>query len=94
MNPNEIATRQDIYLLQQKVDKLTNLIEKLQSNPDSGIQEVYLTSKEVTDTFKISKSHLCDLRIEGKIPYSDSFGVLLYPKSEIENILKNGGGKR
>lgn len=94
MNPNEIATKQDIYLLQEKINMLIDLIKKLQSDKSCGSQETYLTSKEVTETFKISKSHLSDLRIEGKIPYSDTFGVLLYSKSEIESIIKNGGKNR
>jgi hypothetical protein len=36
---------------------------------------------------KVSKSQLHDLRIENKIPYSKPFGILIYPKSEIEKII-------
>ncbi|MCX6291628.1 MAG: helix-turn-helix domain-containing protein [Bacteroidetes bacterium] len=89
MNPNDIATKQDINQLHDKLSLLLEEIAKIKSPVENPAQEKYLTSREVSETYKISKSHLTDLRTEGKIPYSKPFGVLLYPKSEIEKIIKN-----
>ena len=88
MNVNEIATKEDILVLQQKINSLIATVESLKSSSTTKKDETYLTSKEVMELFKISKSHLSDLRIEGRIPYMKPFGVLLYPKSEIDKILR------
>ncbi len=90
MTMNEIATKQDLHLLHEKINNLIDSVGKLNYFPQNIAEEVYLTSKEVTEIFKISKSHLADLRIEGKIPYSEPFGILLYPKSEIEQLIRKG----
>jgi hypothetical protein len=89
MNPNEIATKQDIDLIHEKLNAVLRELQKSNHANPSATDEVYLTSKQVMDTYKISKSHLTDLRIEGKIPYSNGFGILLYPKSKIESILNS-----
>lgn len=87
MTPNEIATKEDINLLHEKLNLLLKEIAKITSVAEYLRQETYLTSSEVCKHYKISKSHLTDLRIENKIPYSKPFGILIYPKSEIENII-------
>lgn len=89
MNPNDIATKQDLQLLQEIINLLREEITKIKSPAENPRQETYLTSKEVIEMYKVSKSHLTDLRIEGKIPYSNPFGILIYPKSEIEKIIKD-----
>lgn len=88
MNPNDIATKQDINQLQEKLTQLLDAFEKSKLSAKVSQEETYLTSKEVSETYKISKSQLSDLRLERKIPYSKPFGVLIYPKSEIEKIIK------
>ena len=65
-------------------------VAKIKSPTEKAGQEIYLTSREVIETYKISKSQLSDLRIEKKIPYYKPFGILIYPKSEIEKIIKKG----
>ncbi len=89
MNPNDIATKQDLLLLHEKINLLREEITKIKSPAENPRQETYLTSKEVIEMYKVSKSHLTDLRTEGKIPYSNPFGILIYPKSEIESIIKD-----
>jgi hypothetical protein len=89
MTTNEIATKQDINLLHEKINLLMEEIAKIKSPAENSRQGTYLNSREVCETYKISKSHLTDLRIEGKIPYSKPFGILLYPKSEIEKIISD-----
>ena len=68
MNPNEIATKQDINLLHEKMNLLMEEVAKIKSPANNAHQETYLTSKEVIETYKISKSQLSDIRIERKIP--------------------------
>ena len=89
MNPDEIATKQDLNLLHEKINLLINEVAKIKTTGDNPRQEIYLTSKEVIETYKISKSQLSDLRIEKKIPYSKPFGIIIYPKSEIEKIIED-----
>ena len=78
---------QDINQLLIKINLLTQEIAKINLPAESHFQETYLTSKDVMEIYKISKSQLSDLRIERKIPYSKPFGVIIYPKSEIEKII-------
>ena len=87
MNPNDIATKQDINMLHEKINLLLNEITKMKSSEEKSRHETYLTSREVVKIYKLSKSHLTDLRVEGKIPHSKPFGIYLYPQSEIENII-------
>ncbi len=88
MNTNEIATKQDFDLLHQKVNLLLEEVAILKSTGKNPRQEIYLTSAEVMETYKISKSQLTDLRNERKIPHSKPFGIIIYPKSEIEKIIQ------
>jgi hypothetical protein len=87
MNTSEIATKQDINLLHEKMNQLLEEIARLRTTGKNSKLEIYLTSTEVMETYKISKSQLSDLRIEKKIPHSKPFGILIYPKSEIEKII-------
>ena len=89
MNTSEIATKQDFDLLHEKINLLLEEVAKLKSTGKNPRQEIYLTSAEVMETYKISKSQLTDLRNERKIPHSKPFGILIYPKSEIEKIIKD-----
>jgi hypothetical protein len=88
MNIQEIATKEDIVALHQKLNSLIATVDRLIHTPDTSKNEKYLTSKEVMEMLRISKSHLNDLRIEGKIPHTKPYGVILYPKAEIEKMLK------
>jgi len=88
MNASEIATKEDINRLQEKINQLIETISKIKSAGKQDQSDEYLTSNDVMKIYKLSKSHLTDLRNEGKIPYSKPFGVLLYSKAEIEKIIK------
>lgn len=89
MNTNDIATKEDISRLQGMIAELLDAITKLNLMGKNTQEEIYLTSVEVMRTYNLSKSHLSDLRNEGKIPFAKPFGIILYPKSEIEKIIKN-----
>ena len=66
MNTNDIATKQDINLLHDKINHLLEEVAKIKSPAEMPGQEIYLTSREVIETYKVSKSQLYDLRIEKK----------------------------
>lgn len=49
--------------------------------------EYYLTDKEVSERLKISRRTLQDYRNEGKIPYCQIGGKILYRASDLQKIL-------
>lgn len=78
INPTEIQ----ILITEQPIKSPYTTMKN--QNPDL---EVWLTSRQVCDRYKISKSHLHDLRNEKKIPFTRKFDIILYPQSQIENLL-------
>ena len=52
--------------------------------------ERFMTDKELSAMLKISRRSLQDYRNEGRIPYIQLGGKILYRESDIEQILKNG----
>ena len=89
MDPNDIATKEDISRLRETINQLFEEIAKLKPAVKNRHEEIYLTSKEVMEIYKMKKTHLTNLRNKRLIPYSKPFGVTLYPKSEIEMLIKN-----
>ncbi|GHU15012.1 DNA-binding protein [Betaproteobacteria bacterium] len=49
--------------------------------------ERYLTDREVSERLKVSRRTLQDYRTEGKIPYYQLGGKVLYRESDIEKML-------
>lgn len=49
--------------------------------------EYYLTDKEVSERLKISRRTLQDYRNEGKIPYCQIGGKILYRASDLQRML-------
>ena len=49
--------------------------------------EYYLTDKEVSERLKISRRTLQDYRNEGKIPYCQIGGKIIYRASDLQKIL-------
>jgi len=88
MDSNDIATKQDIRLILEKVNLIVELVGKLKSNAKDDQPEIYLTSKEVLQTYKIGKTQLYNLRSKGLLPSSKALGPLLFPKSAIEKFIK------
>jgi len=90
---NEPITRDN-----EKVMYLLNRMNRLMENMDSLTEnykpvlggERFLTDKELSATLKISRRSLQDYRNEGRIPYIQLGGKILYRESDIEQILKNG----
>lgn len=89
----ETITRDNekVALLLEKMNRLMENMESLAENykPVLG-GERFLTDKELSAMLKISRRSLQDYRNEGKIPYIQLGGKILYRESDIEQILKNG----
>ena len=89
----ETITRDNekVALLLEKMNRLMENMESLAENykPVLG-GERFLTDKELSAMLKISRRSLQDYRNEGRIPYIQLGGKILYRESDIEQILKNG----
>ena len=89
----ETITRDNekVALLLEKMNRLMENMESLAENykPVLG-DERFLTDKELSAMLKISRRSLQDYRNEGRIPYIQLGGKILYRESDIEQILKNG----
>ena len=80
-----------VMCLLNKMDRLLENMEYLTENykPVLG-GERFLTDKELSRILKISRRSLQDYRNEGRIPYIQLGGKILYRESDIEQVLKNG----
>lgn len=67
----------------QTADKLIAEVEP------SLLGERYLTTEQVMTRFHISRRALQNYRDRGIIPYTSIGGTLLYPESQINEVLKN-----
>ena len=82
----------------EKVMYLLNRMNRLLENMDSLTEnykpvlggERFLTDKELSGILKVSRRSLQDYRNEGKIPYLQLGGKILYRESDIEDVLKTG----
>ena len=80
-----------VMCLLNRMDRLLENMEYLTENykPVLG-GERFLTDKELSGILKVSRRSLQDYRNEGKIPYIQLGGKILYRESDIEQVLKNG----
>lgn len=67
----------------QTADKLIAEVEP------SLLGERYLTTEQIMTRFHISRRALQNYRDRGIIPYTSIGGTLLYPESQINEVLKN-----
>lgn len=89
----ETITRDNekVALLLEKMNRLMENMESLAENYKPVLRgERFLTDKELSAMLKISRRSLQDYRNEGRIPYIQLGGKILYRESDIEQILKNG----
>lgn len=90
---NELITKEHecVSHFLHSLDKMLDGIEQMTSNhrPLLG-GERYLTDKEVAYNLKISRRTLQDYRNEGRIPYIQLGGKILYRESDVEKMLQDG----
>lgn len=92
MNKETITRNNEkVTLLLERMDRLMKNMESLTENykPVLG-GERFLTDKELSGMLKVSRRSLQDYRNEGRIPYIQLGGKILYRESDIEQVLKNG----
>lgn len=73
------------------IDCLLDSFERMTANyrPTLG-GERFFTDKEVSARLKVSRRTLQDYRTEGRIPYIQLGGKILYRESDIERMLTDG----
>ncbi len=90
---NQLITRDDERIARffRSLDRMLDGVENLVKNhkPTLG-GERYLTDKEVSDRLRISRRSLQDFRNEGRIPYYQLGGKLLYRESDVQRLLEAG----
>ena len=70
-------------LLTGKHERILALFRKLDG-------EHYLTDRELSGRLKISRRTLQEYRNEGRLPYIQLGGKVLYRESDIEKMLRDG----
>ncbi len=93
MYDNELITMKTERIVSffKSLDRMLDGIEGLVRNckPTLG-GERYLTDKEVSAKLRVSRRTLQDYRNEGRIPYYQLGGKVLYRKSDLQRVLDNG----
>jgi excisionase family DNA binding protein len=91
MNDNDLITKENERVVSffNALDRMLSGIENLTKNYRPMLNgERYLTDAEVSERLKISRRTLQDYRNEGKIPYCQLGGKILYRESDIEKMLQ------
>ncbi len=90
---NQLITRDNERVTRffKSLDRMLDGIENLVKNhkPTLG-GERYLTDREVAARLRLSRRTLQDYRNEGRIPYYQLGGKLLYRESDIQRLLDEG----
>ncbi len=93
MYDNELITKNDerVASFFKSLDRMLDGIENMVKNCQPTLNgERYLTDKEVSARLKVSRRTLQDYRNEGRIPYCQLGGKVLYRESDIQRVLDNG----
>ena len=87
---NELMTKDNEWILHfmGSLDRLLDNYERMTADyrPTLG-GERFFTDKEVSARLKVSRRTLQDYRNEGRIPYIQLGGKILYRESDIEKML-------
>ncbi len=90
---NELITMKTERIVSffKSIDRMLDGIENMVKNCKPTLNgERYLTDKEVSARLKVSRRTLQDYRNEGRIPYCQLGGKVLYRESDIQRVLDNG----
>lgn len=73
------------------LDRLSLIMERLFTSRRPTLNgESFYTDKELSEKLKISRRSLQDYRNEGRIPYIQLGGKILYRSSDIDKLLEDG----
>lgn len=90
---NELMTKDNEWIthFMGSLDRLLDNYERMTADyrPTLG-GERFFTDKEVSVRLKVSRRTLQDYRNEGRIPYIQLGGKILYRESDIEKMLLDG----
>ena len=90
---NELMTKDSEWIIHfmGSLDRLLDKYERMTANyrPTLG-GERFFTDKEVSARLKVSRRTLQDYRYEGRVPYIQLGGKILYRESDIEKMLLDG----
>jgi len=93
MTDNELITAKSERVVSffKALDRMLDGLEGMVRNckPTLG-GERYLTDKEVSARLKLSRRTLQDYRDQGRIPYCQLGGKILYRESDIQKVLDAG----
>jgi len=84
MEPNELATKQDLNGLE---DRLINKLDEIVKQPDFKKKQ-WLRSADVCEVLSISSSCLQNYRINGTISYTKVGGILYYEHSDVVQMME------
>lgn len=90
MDDNELVTRNNERIVSffKSLDRMLDNIERTVRNCKPALNgEHYLTDREVSEQLKLSRRALQDYRTEGRIPYCQLGGKILYRESDIQRLL-------
>lgn len=93
MNERDIIDKdnESVIAFMRALDSILDSMESAFSNYKPFLDgERFLTDEEVSKLLHISRRTLQDYRTQGKIPYYQFGGKVLYKESELEEILKEG----
>lgn len=90
---NELITENNGWVLHfmDSLDRILDRMEQTAANnrPLLG-GERFLTDRDVSSVLKVSRRTLQDYRNEGRIPFIQLGGKILYRESDIERVLRDG----
>ena len=91
MNGLLTGKHERILALFRKLDHMTDRLGSLSRSHRPVLDgEHYLTDRELSGRLKISRRTLQEYRNEGRLPYIQLGGKVLYRESDIEKMLRDG----
>ena len=91
MNGLLTGKHERILALFRKLDHMTDRLVCLSRSHRPVLDgEHYLTDRELSGRLKISRRTLQEYRNEGRLPYIQLGGKVLYRESDIEKMLRDG----
>jgi excisionase family DNA binding protein len=90
---SEIVTKDNerVVSFLKSIDRILDNIENLVKNHKPALNgERYLSDKELSERLRISRRTLQDYRNEGRIPFYQLGGKILYKESDIQRVLDDG----